>query len=463
MSIYRPLFWTQGLFLEPQHFQLMDRHQDALLDPLRRYLTPYFWGVVSLEIQKSVLGSGVLRVTAGEFVFPDGSHVLLPGNGVIEGRSFVDEWADQDRPLPIYLGIRRHSEHGRNVTVAPQLEFLTGVTSRFVTLTEPEEVLDQHLEGPTGQAQYLNYNLRIVWPSEKDQLGDYALLQIGQLIKSGGEICLDESCLPPSICIRATLSLFNTVKEIRDELAARSRRLEDYKRQRGINTAEFGARDMVYLLALRTLNRYVPLFFHLTEAPFVHPWLVYSALRQLVGELSTFSDDINVHGESVNDEVMLPVYDHQNLGLCFLAAQSLVVRLLDEVTAGPEYIISLHFDGSYYYSELSPAIFEGNNRFYLVVQTSQDPQATIDALTGIAKTGTRESIPLLIARSLPGLKLEYLQLPPQELPRRPGSLYFQIDHHGSSWGNIQQVKNIALYWDSAPEDFKVDLMVVERA
>ena len=40
--------------------------------------------------------------------------------------------------------------------------------------------------------------------------------------------------------------------------------LEEYKRQRGIQT-EFGSRDMVYLLALRSLNRYRPLY-HVTEA-----------------------------------------------------------------------------------------------------------------------------------------------------------------------------------------------------
>ena len=65
--------------------------------------------------------------------------------------------------------------------------------------------------------------------------------------------------------------------------------------------------------------------------------------------------------------------------------------------------------------------------------------------------------------SLPGIKLTYLQVPPQELPRRANTLYFQIDHHGDPWAQVQHGNNLALYWDAAPEDLKAELMVVGRS
>ena len=105
---------------------------------------------------------------------------------------------------------------------------------------------------------------------------------------------------------------------------------------------------MVYLLALRSLNRYVPLFFHVTEVQQVHPWAVYGMLRQLIGELSSFSERINVMGELEDGTRTLPNYDHRNLWECFSAAQALVILLLDEITAGPEYVIRLVYDGTYY-------------------------------------------------------------------------------------------------------------------
>ena len=242
-----------------------------------------------------------------------------------------------------------------------------------------------------------------------------------------------------------------------------SRQLEEYKRQRGIQTAEFGSRDMVYLLALRSLNRYVPVLFHFTETQQVHPWAVYAALRQLVGELSTFSERINVLGELEDGKRALPAYDHRNLWECFFAAQSLISQLLDEITAGPEYIFRLTYDGTYFTADLDPAVFESRNRFYLVLKTEADPKAVLQSLSTVVKMSSREHLPILIARALPGIRIEPLPVPPQELPRRARSLYFSIDIHGDLWSFVEKGRNLAIYWDSAPEDLEAELMVVGRS
>ena len=220
---------------------------------------------------------------------------------------------------------------------------------------------------------------------------------------------------------------------------------------------------MVYLLALRSLNRYVPVLFQLTEAQPVHPWAVYGTLRQLIGELSSFSERVNVMGELSDGNCILPNYDHRNLWGCFSAAQALISQLLDEITAGPEYVIRLLYDGTYYAADLNPALFEGRNRFYLVLKTEEDPKTVLQSLTTVVKFCSREHLPILIARALPGIGLEHLAVPPQELPRRARSIYFAVDHHSEQWAFVQKGRNIALYWDSAPEDLEVELMVVGRA
>jgi type VI secretion system protein ImpJ len=278
----------------------------------------------------------------------------------------------------------------------------------------------------------------------------------------GEEIRLSPDFVPPSLSISASEPLYKIIKEIRDQLAARSRQLEEYKSQRGIQTAEFGTRDMVYLLTMISLNRSVPNLFHLTETSQVHPWLVYGSLRQLIGELSSFSERVNALGESEDRNRILLDYDHRNLWTCFSSALSLVTQLLDEITAGPEYIVPLVYDGTYYAAELKPAMFEGKNRFYLVIRTEEDPQKILQSLSSVAKLSTREYAPILIARALPGIGLEHLPVPPQELPRRAHSLYVAIDHHHDQWALVEKSRNIALYWDSAPEDVKVEMMVVEK-
>ena len=55
-----------------------------------------------------------------------------------------------------------------------------------------------------------------------------------------------------------------------------------------------------------------------------------------------------------------------------------------------------------------------------------------------------------------------LPVPPQELPRRARSVYFQIDRHSEQWAQVEKGYNLSLYWDSAPDDLKTELMVVGR-
>jgi len=219
---------------------------------------------------------------------------------------------------------------------------------------------------------------------------------------------------------------------------------------------------MVYFLALRSVNRYVPLLFHYTESEQVHPWHLYGVLRQLVGELTSFSERVSVLGELLDGKKILPEYDHTNLWGCFSAAQDMISHLLDEITAGPEYVIRLTHDGTFYTADLKPAIFEGRNRFYLAVKTEEDSKTVLQALEEIAKLSSREHLDTLVSRSLPGIGLQYLQMPPQELPRRANTIYFAINHHDDQWTAVSRNYCLALYWNSAPVDIEIELMVVGR-
>jgi type VI secretion system protein ImpJ len=458
----RPLFWHQGLFLQPQHFQLQDQYSQSLMAPYNKFLCPHFWGIKKTEIHTAALGNFSFNLMSGEFMFQDMTYVSLPGNAVVSARSFDDAWSDGGKPFNVYVGLKNYSSSKENVTVLPNLDDISEVTTRFVTISDPEEIPDLHQGGPVAQVKGLYYALKIFWETEVDQLGDYSLLPVTRLERSGDEVIISNNFIPPSLAVSSSDALLKLVTELRDQISSRSHQLEEYKREKGLQSAEFGAKDMVFLMALRSLNRYVPVLFHLTETSHVHPWSVYGLLRQLVGELSTFSGQVNVKGEGEDGRPLLSKYNHRDLWECFSGALSLVTMILDEITSGPEHVLNLMFDGTYFGTELSPAVFEGRNRFFLVIDTEADPASALQSLTTSGKIGSRESLPILIARALPGITLEHLETPPQELPRRTRSIYFQIDHHSDQWAQVQKNGNIALYWDDAPGDLKAELMVVGR-
>jgi type VI secretion system protein ImpJ len=416
-----------------------------------------------MEIQQASLGTRSFQLASGGFLFPDGTFVAFPGNALVAPRRFEDAWVAGGKPFKIFLGLRKWNNMGENVTVVDSLEDVSKVNTRFAAPADAEEWKDIHAGGPPGQVKRLHYVLKIFWETEQELLGDYLLIPIAQLERMGEEIVMSPRFVPPSLTVASSDPLVKIVKEIRDQIASRSRQLEEFKRQRGIQNAQFGSRDMVYLLALRSLNRYVPILFHLTETKQVHPWSVYGHLRQLIGELSSFSERINVMGEPAGEgETSLPAYDHRDLWECFATAQLLIGRLLDEITAGPEYVIQLLYDGTYFTAEMKPVHFESRNRYYLVLRTEEEPKSVIDAIDTVVKLSSRERLPLLIARALPGVGLEHLPIPPQELPRRSYSIYFSVDSNCDQWTLIEKGNNIALYWDNAPEDLEVELMLVGR-
>lgn len=148
------------------------------------------------------------------------------------------------------------------------------------------------------------------------------------------------------------------LRDIRDLLTAKGRELSEYKGQRRIRTTNAGSRYSEYLLMIQTVNRYIPLLHHHLEIEETHPCVFYALLRQLVGELSTFSQTVSVLGGP------LPAYRHDQLWECFAAAIRMAIQLLDELTGGYE-VVPLVYDGKEYFAaQLDEQVFEGNKRYY---------------------------------------------------------------------------------------------------
>lgn len=461
MNFDRPLYWHQGLFLQPQHFQLSDLRYEFILNLFRQFAGPYSWGVKILDWEEAALRNGTVSISSGEMIFPDGTWASIPSNTLVPSRTLEEGWMQEGKPVVIHAAIKKLNEETSNVTVLEKLDDLSKVTTRYVTQNRPEEINDIHGDGPPGQVRRLYQILRLFFSHEEDQLGDYIFMPIAQVVREGDDIVLSPKFIAPSISVTSDTVLNKMIKEIRDLLAGKAHQLEEFKRDKGLQAGQFGSRDMTYLLALRSINRYIPLLFQITETGNVHPWHVYAILRQLIGELSVFSEDYNVMGKRVGQDTGLPAYDHRDLFGCFSVALHTLVSIVEQLTAGPEYVISLEFDGTYYTSELRPSIFHPRNKYYLAVKSNENPEKIRKSMIKDAKLSSREFLPILIARALPGIKLEYLSVPPQELPRKANTYYFQIDSYSDQWSGVEQGLNIALYWDTAPEDVEVHLIVVE--
>lgn len=460
MLPHKPIFWHQGLFLQPQHFQLTEAFREGQTRPLREYGQNFFWGVGELEINEPGLGNKLFEVHRGEFLFPDGTYTTYPGNAVIPARSFDAAWVESEKPFTVYLGLYKHNNAAENVSSVASLEQGSQAPTRFLATLDPEDVPDRYGVGPTAKVKFLTYGLKIFWETEIAKVDNCHLIPIAQLEREGDDIKLSKFFIPPCLSIASNARLEGIVKEIRDLIATRCRQLEEYKSPKDLQGMDLEVRFLIFLLALRTLNRYVPALYHVTETRNLHPWTVYGVVRQMLGELSTFSERLNAFGEDKQGKRLLPQYDHDNLWLCFSTARTLVARVLEGIMMGPEFLIRLIHDGEYYTAEAPDTLFEEGNNFWLVLRTILDRDAILSAVRNVAKLSAAKNLTTLIARAVPGIPLEYTAQPPSGLPRSPNSYYFKIDKTSPLWLEVERTKNISLYWDSAPEDLAAEVIVM---
>ena len=93
MDQLRPIFWGQGMFLQPQHFQQQDGYHEARLRCYLHWLSPFCWGVKTLTVNETALRNFMFEVEQCELVSWEGTLVrfqgdALPSNANILPRSF---------------------------------------------------------------------------------------------------------------------------------------------------------------------------------------------------------------------------------------------------------------------------------------------------------------------------------------------------------------------------------------
>ena len=472
MEPLRPVFWGQGMFLEPQHFQQQDWYHEARLRRYFHLFVPFSWGVRSLALNELALQNFVLQIEHCEVVSWDGTILrfrgdAVPSNARIEPRSFENELDPAGKPLSVYLGARRVQPEGSNVQ---QLR-LAGSSARAPTdgathrryFLEAGAVADLcGASDQTCELQYMSHDVHVLYDVPGARSQDYELIKIAEVLRAadGKGGVLSKRYIPPSITVRAAPVLESMVREIRDLLTAKGRELAEYRRRRGGEIVELGSRDIGFLLMMQSVNRYIPLLHHDLEVGDVHPHTVYAQLRQLIGEMSTFSGNVSVLG-ATGDEDVLPPYRHDQLWPCFDVALRRINQLLIEMTTGPVGDVLLRHDGDYFSATgIDEKLFAGDNRYYLAIKSELAPHELMALLQDKGKITSVEDMPKLEKSYLSGLKIDALDAPPEELLMRAHYRYFLIDRRSDHWQRIEQHRTMAVYCHELPPETEMRLVIV---
>jgi type VI secretion system protein ImpJ len=460
VSKSQPIFWHHGMFLQPQHFQQSEDFVTSQVDFVKQNISPWLWGFTSIDVSSPAVTAKRIEIHSAELLFNDGTYVKLNENAFVSPRSLEGVEVDPENPLTVYLAVRKQSSFSDNVSKISDLNEAYKVKTRFFTMNDPSKVDDNYIHGDQALTQELTLKIEIVLESEKDSFTEYTLIPCAKIALDGENLVLVTSYIPPCLNIQGSKQLHNQLKDLKDELTGRAIQLKNGQSVLGNNTLD--ANTFRYKMSLQALSRFVPRLAHEVSTEQLHPWNIYGGLKELAGEISTFTSDINLLGETSKGEKLLPEYSHDNISECFSSARQLINKLLNEISVGPQFMVEMLREDQSFTTDIPKEFFEEKADFYLIVNSKDEWDDYSQSFFTAAKLASKNTIDVLIDRSLPGIGLIHTPTAPSGLPKKDNAHYVRIDIHDDEWISVQRQKNLVLHWDEAPLELQIELVILKR-
>jgi type VI secretion system protein ImpJ len=420
--------WTEGMFLQPQHFQQHDRWREFQLRERLAACAPYVWGFTSLSVDEASLALGKVALNAAHGMLPDGTLFSLPGIDAAPPAFDVPPEA-RNELIALVAPLQRAG------IAETDAEGATGSTLPRYAVAEVQ-VSDSNV-GAQREAplQVGRLNLRLMLARDAGE--GYATLGVVRLIerRADNRVLLDAQYVPPMLHVRGNAVLEGYVRELHGLLHQRGEALASRLAQPGRS----GVGEIADFLLLETVNRNEPLFAHLAQVSVLHPERLYSACLTLAGDLATFRDRRRPgqYGEYRHDDLaktFKPVIDDLRQSLSMVLEQTAIPIELQDRKYGMRVA-------------LIPDVELQRNASFVLAVTAQMPGEALRArFPTQVKIGPAERIRDLVNLQLPGVALKPLPVAPRQIPYHAGFNYFELETRGSEmWRQLETSGGLAMH------------------
>ena len=430
MSWRSKVIWSQGMFLQPHHFQQEARHIEHLLDLRVRATGPHAWGFSELVLDEGLLGLGRVGILRGSGVLPDGTPFMIPTLDAVPVALEVS--ADLKGEI-VYLAAPMARAGVTEIDFVDAGPFTpTRELHRFRAVNE--ELRDHTNAGDEPEPIQIGaLNLSLI--RARDATDAYALLGIASVVerRADNQVVLARDYIAPQTRIEATAQLSATASLLHGLIQQRGRALAARMGQLGHGTSE-----MADFLMLQALNRAEPIFRQHAGGPHVHPGEFHLACLQLTGDLCTFSD--------ARHPPEFPLYRHVDLNATFTPVVEALRRMLSIVLERNALQIELADRGRGVRTGVFPdADLARISNFVLAVNAQLPSDQVRQRFPTQSKLGPADRLRDLVNLQLPGVPLRLLPTAPRQLPFHAGFHYFELDRGGDLWKQIERSGSLALH------------------
>ena len=431
MSWRSKVIWSQGMFLQPHHFQQEARHVEHLLDLRVRATGPHAWGFSELVLDDGLLALGRVGLLRASGVLPDGTPFTVP---------------TLDTP-PVALALPADLKGEVVYLAAPMAragvtEVDFGDAARVAAMPElhrfraVNEELRDHTNATDEPEPIQTGALNLTLIRARDVTDAYAVLGVARVLehRADNQVVLDRAYIAPQTRIEATAQLSATAALLHGLIQQRARALAARMGQLSHGTSEFAD-----FLMLQALNRAEPVFRQHAGGPHVHPSEFHLACLQLAGDLATFSSEARHPPE-------FPLYRHVDLNATFQPVVEALRRMLSVVLERNALQIELADRGRGVRTGVFPdPDLARTSNFVLAVNAQLPSDQLRQRFPTQSKLGPADRLRDLVNLQLPGVTLRLLPTAPRQLPFHAGFHYFELDRGGDLWKQIERSGSLALH------------------
>lgn len=427
MSLESKVVWTEGMFLNPQHFQQQERYLERYINDKCSAYGAYGWGIQEFDLDQQLLKLGKISVIKARGVFPDGTPFNFPD---VDDSASVLDVAENTHDCIVHLAVPLKRPGA--VDVLPQ-DSQQGLARYYKNEQDVRDVTNEGGDLHTVDVGKLRLKLLL----DTDDRSGYACIGVLKIseTREDKEIILNDAYIPTCLDCRVSSKLASFLTEIVGLLQQRAQsiagRLADTKRG--------GTAEIADYMMLQFLNRVEPLTKHLSRIQGLHPITLYGEIVQIIGELCTFT-------ATEKRAPDFPPYLHPDLHATFTPLMGSLRKGLS--TVYEQTAISLQLVEKKYgirVSEISDRSLLATASYVLSVRADVPDEAIRTRLPAQMKIGPVERIRQLVNAAMPGIQLKALPVAPRQIPYRSGYTYFELDKQNPMWRELTNSGGFALH------------------
>jgi len=448
MSWRNAVVWSQGMFLQPHHFQQEARYVARLVDARARCVSPYAWGFVDLTLDDALLALGKVGIARATGVLPDGTPFVCPSLDTPPDP--IDIPADLKGEL-IYLALPLAREGVTEVDFGTASDASAGLDA--CRLEAVEESVRDHTSASDEPASIQTGRLKLRLLRARDLTDAYAAIGVVQVVecRSDKQVQLERSYIPPQVGLDASEHLASSTRLLHGLVAQRAQALAGRMGQ-----LSGGVSELADFLMLQLLNRAEPMLRQHANVPQLHPFVLYTELLQLAGELSTFTATNRRPPE-------FPAYKHDDLRGCFVPLIDALRRLLTVVLEQNAVQIELIDRSHGVRTAVAPDLeMVRNGVFVIAVAAQLPPEQLRQRFVSQTKVGPVDRIRDLVNLQLPGIGLQSLPVAPRQLPFHAGHFYFELERQSDLWRQFEKSGSLAMHIAGDFPGLELELWVIRQ-